>query len=261
MRERANALLAPYTLLGLVLLGAVAAGAAVFLALAGEVRASGELLSGRPPVDRVELLGAITLYVDKRTSLRGLGADLATPDLLTALGFAALSAVALMAAAFREIAAGANNRLWRFWFIAAAGAGFLCVDELYTLHETFGYNADDVTALPGISHADDFFVLLFGLAGAVFCVWYRRILYEHRLPLFVLGLGGAIFAGAATLDLAVVSWEEETEALGAITVCGAFVLLALEQFARDRFAPPLELRASSNGLDDVRLNEKAVIAR
>lgn len=247
MTDRGRALVAPYTLLGLCLAGTALALLGAVVALGADVRASGELLSDRPPVDRVELFGAITLYVDQRTSLRSLGSDLAISDVVNAGGFAALAVTAFLAAAFREFSAGASDRLWRFYFLLGLGAAFLSIDEIYTLHETFGHNVEPVTALPLVSHADDFFVVLFGLAGAVFCVWYRQILLEHRVALTVLCLGGAIFAAAAAVDLGTGSYEEELEALGSVVVYSGFAMLVLQQFAHGRFTPPLEVHPASNG--------------
>lgn len=151
------------------------------------------------------------------------------------LSYDSLAAVVLL------VSATYAARAWRFAplgqtgqfsLIAAAGAGYLGIDELFSLHEHLGhamYYRLGWREPPGINHFDDLIVMLVALAGLAVFAWYRvEVLRAPKFAALVC-LGLALFAAAIGWDAVAdptrtVSWwtEETLEFAGALAMLAAF---------------------------------------
>ncbi len=63
-----------------------------------------------------------------------------------------------------------------YWLLAGLGLIYLAIDEAAALHETLGRELWEAGAPtpPGFNHLDDFFVLMYGVAGVAVSLWYWR---------------------------------------------------------------------------------------
>ncbi len=110
------------------------------------------------------------------------------------------------------IAGIAGLRTWRimgseapgatYWLLAGLGLIYLAIDEAAALHETLGRELWEAGAPtpPGFNHLDDFFVLLYGVAGVAVSLWYWRELWRSRRILAPFATALAMLATSVAID-------------------------------------------------------------
>ncbi len=205
--------------LGLLALGAYSLSRRV------EVVAHGRLLESTSlEVNEVRLLGRYTLYAAEETSI--------TFDHLNAGVLFAIATIALFVAVFLDVAvASVRPRVHWFFLGAWLGAGYLAADELFSFHETLGFNLEFLADLPGVDHADDVILAAYLLPASAFVVAFRDVIASsrHALRLFVLGL--VLFVVAVVLDVAAVEVEDLVEGVGSLCLLAGFMALGIRHVA------------------------------
>jgi hypothetical protein len=210
-----------------------AAGAGTLLALA--FRATTEIVDvGRllPDVDQrvyeLRVLGTFTAHVAPQTR----GADfveVAAVDLFTGLVLVWIGGAAFLAAATLEaIGRERNARRWRFHLLLAAGAAWLALDELLSLHESIGFNLPNLEQPVDVHASTALLVAYLALAAAL--GWrYRDIVLRCRAATWTLAVAAVAFAAALVADVIDHGAEELIELGAAVALSAGIGLLAFDE--------------------------------
>ena len=147
-------------------------------------------------------------------------------DLANALVLAALSGVALTAAALAHASQAVTRHQRRFFVIAWLAAAYLALDEALELNETYSYN------LEGLGRLRDLDLVAYGVPGLAFAYVFRDVLFASRRALLLAAAGLVAFALAQILDAFVGRLhgiEERFEPVSSLAFVAAFLVLAVEQ--------------------------------
>lgn len=150
-------------------------------------------------VYKVRVADAVTIYADGESSPK--------PDLFTGVGLAVVATAALMSFLLLS-AAGARERLRRFYLLSAIGLGFLAADELLGIHETVGHNLRFLADVPGVERPDDLIILLYAIPAVGFLILFRDVLLASSRARLLFGLGLVLFVASALSDIAAGALEE-----------------------------------------------------
>jgi hypothetical protein len=197
----------------LIIAGALVLVIAVVCVAAGpEVLDKGRLLSYTSQnVWRVRLFDSFDVWVAK---------DAVRPlDALNGAILAGGAGMAALGALLTRIVAPRTNR---FFVILAAGLAYLAADELFALHETFGYNLGFLARLPGIDGPDDVFFALYIIPVLGFFIFYWDLILASRWGARLVAGGLLLFGLGAALNLANASLHQQwlKPASSVALVCG-----------------------------------------
>jgi hypothetical protein len=156
------------------------------------------------PVAKIRVAGAFDMYVDLG---RGEVEDTVVGVLLSTMATASLMCGILLSAA------GSPRRLSRFYLTAAAGTGFLALDELLSLHETLGHNLRPL--FPGVEKPDNLIMILYPLGAVAALFVFRRELLRRGLSRMLFAASAAVFALSVIFDNLDLRGEEHLELLAA----------------------------------------------
>ena len=137
------------------------------------------------------------------------------------------STIAFAAAVLIRLNRPEMVRAVRFLGLAGVGTLFLAADELLAFHENLGLNLPWLADLPGVTHPDDPIPVLYGLVALLVIVRFRDVILPARRAVQLFGVAGALFAGAAMLDLANLSQTVEDLVEVASTCTGLVAFGAL----------------------------------
>lgn len=160
-------------------------------------------------------------------------ADRPRGDVVTSYLLVATASAAFLASLLAVVTPGTGRARWLFLF-AALGAGYLAVDEAFELHETVGANLLFLEEIPGIRRPDDLLFAVYAIPVAAFVIAFRRELAASRRALALLAAALAGFVLAALGDLRDLWFENEVEAVGALLLLAAFIVLAVDLVALGR---------------------------
>jgi len=167
-------------------------------------------------VYKLRVLDSVDVYAPEE--LR----DSASLDVITGLALVGLATAALMSAALLN-AARRDRLLVRFYGLAGAGALFLGLDEMLSIHETIGHNLQFLADVPGVERPDDLVLALYLIPGLAFLVYFRSIVLASERATRLIGLALGLFALSATADLAGASKVDEAlEVLGGVCLVAGF---------------------------------------
>jgi len=170
-------------------------------------------------VYKLRVLDSVDVYAPEE--LR----DNASLDVITGLGLVGLATAALMSAALLS-AAGRDRPLVRFYGLVGAGALFLGLDEMLSIHETIGHNLQFLADVPGVERPDDLVLALYLIPGLAFLIYFRSIVLASERARRLIGLALGLFALSAVADLAGASKVDEgLEVLGGVSLVAGFGML------------------------------------
>lgn len=167
-------------------------------------------------VYEIRLFDSVTVYAAEESR--------PDPDAISGSAMVALATAALMTALLLG-AAGAQTRLRNFYALAAAGFGFLAIDEFFALHETFGHNLLFLSDVPGVERPDDVLFALLAVPAAVFLYLFRDVVTSSRRSVNFFVAAIVLFVLAGISDLAGVGTDELFEVLSAGAIVAGFVSL------------------------------------
>jgi hypothetical protein len=152
-------------------------------------------------------------------------------DALTGFALSAVAVAALMVAVFVRTVGGVDRRqLFRFWLLVAAGATFLAVDELASVHESAGFTYELwFGQIPVFDYEGDLFFALYLIPAVGFLVLERRQIARSLLCVRLLIAAAALAVLVALLDSAASSshMDEMVELVVAGLMVVAFGRLAV----------------------------------
>jgi hypothetical protein len=188
-------------------------------------------------VYEIRLADSITVYAaeESRPDL-----DAISGSVLVALATAALMMMLLL----RTIAG--DERLRRFYALAAAGFALLAFDEFFGAHETIGHNLLPLADVPGVERPDDVIFALLAIPAIAFVYLFRDVMFESRRSRWLFGAALVTFGLAAMSDVAGVSADEPLEVITGACILGGFVSLVATH-AADALRPLVP--TASDGAD------------
>lgn len=172
-------------------------------------------------VYEVRVADAITVYADEETR-DGIGTDLFSGMALVILATAAAITALLLTAV------GAARKLRLFYGIAAAGLGFLALDELLALHETIGHNLPFLADLPGVERPDDMVFAAYLIPAIAFVLYFRDVLSDSRTAVRAFIAAVVLFALTGLFDVTGSMLDEPMEILVAVAIVVGLVALMIE---------------------------------
>lgn len=183
-------------------------------------------------VYRVELLHAFSLYVDHES--------FPDTDLLNGLLLVSLSSVALVVGLLLRRIAPADPRVAWFYLILGLCTAWLAFDELFSVHETIGYNLRFLADVPGVEHPDDALFALYAIPALAFFGYFRDIVLSSRPATAAFGLTVGLFAAVALSDVVLhlsMRTEEAIEVASTVSAFAGVAILAAKH-ARERLPSP-----------------------
>lgn len=123
-----------------------------------------------------------------------------------------------------------------FWLFSAIGFFYLCLDEYFMAHEgidewiasLFGYNLKNMNL-----NLDNLVIASFGLVALVFCIYFRKAIWQQKimLPFFTLGalnlIGTVIFHSFEKISIYYEVAEESFKLVGVTAFFSAYLLAFL----------------------------------
>jgi NADH:ubiquinone oxidoreductase subunit K len=188
-------------------------------------------------VYEVELLGAVTVYVDGK--LYGDGAPRINANLIGSIALIMLATAALVVAATFRITR-ASRRLSIFYLTAAAALGLAGLDKLLAIHESVGHNMRFLADVPGVERPDDLILALYLVPVLAVGYLFRDVLAGDRRAAVALAIGVGFFALSAFADLTSLSAEKQLELVSGLFIAGGLIKL-VHTHLRHLPDPPFEV--------------------
>lgn len=175
----------------------------------------------------VRFLDSVDIWISEEISL---SVDVVL-DALHSFALVCVAGIALLSLTLlRRLAAGAR-RMGTFFGIAAVGAVYLAVDEMFAIHESIGYNMRFLADLPGITQPDGAIVAAYLVLIGVYLYVFRDLLLSSRRAKqwFLIGVGLGVSAMA--IDLMALPFEEFVEIAGTLSFLAGFLVLSADLMA------------------------------
>jgi hypothetical protein len=200
----------------------------VVLQVGSEVVRTGRLLEGvDKDIVEVRLFDSLTVYADPLSRLGGTRRGLVAADLATGALLIALAGMAAAFAAAMEVAAGAGGtRLWRFHIVVALVAVLMATDELFSVHETVGYNLRRIEEAPG--QPGNLILAAYLAAAGGWAFSQRDLIRRSAAATAVLALAAVAIGAGLVADMLKLGGEESVELVAVLLLLVGYGGLALE---------------------------------
>jgi hypothetical protein len=160
-------------------------------------------------VYEVTIGGLVYFYVQPELRLSD---DIITSVILLGACFISLTFASIL------ISHGKSTRhVISFLLMLSAAMFYLAADESFGLHESLGHNMQFLAKIPGMTHPDDFIIVVYGFIFLFFLYYYRSVFINKRRPLLYYGAALVLVALAAISDAIEFPLEEVVEML--VVVC------------------------------------------
>jgi hypothetical protein len=104
-----------------------------------------------------------------------------------------------------------SRHVIRFLLLLSLALFYIAADESFGLHESLGHNMQFLAKIPGMSHPDDFIVIVYGLIFVSFLYYFRSVYMNKRRPLIYFGSAVGLAVLAAISDAIDFPLEEVVE--------------------------------------------------
>jgi hypothetical protein len=160
-------------------------------------------------VYEVSIAGLVNFYVQPELRL--------SDDIITSVIFLGACFISLTFAAILISHGKSSRHVISFLLLLSAGMFYLAADESFGIHESLGHNMQFLAKIPGMTHPDDFIIVMYGLIFLIFLYYYRSVFINKRRPLLYYAAALLLVALAAISDAIEFPLEEVVEM--AVVVC------------------------------------------